>query len=400
LKKIIDNKHKKIFFNAPPSKSISIRAIVIAMAVLKHNANINSFKINNFSKCKDSLTALNIAKQLGFVFDYKEYENLNTISLVYDSHSVLNNPIVIDCEESALCYRLFSSFTKLFSSDIKVLASNHLEKRIVKDKKIIINVEGSYEIDCSLTSQQLTGLIHTLPFMKYDSTIKINNLVSKGYIDLSIDLLKKAGINTSYSSDIISIAGNQTGNNNFLSVESDWSSASYFFVLGAITGDVIISGINVESKQPDAIILKLFKDIGVKISKTERELFAVSKSYYEGFEFDITDCPDLIGGLVVLALNAKTASKITGLNRLIYKESNRRDILLKVFSMLGGKIKLVKDSFEIQPSKLTGGFADSHNDHRIAMALAIASKLCKNPITLTGAECVNKSFPDFWEYIL
>jgi 3-phosphoshikimate 1-carboxyvinyltransferase len=393
MKKIIDNKNKKIIFNAPPSKSISIRAIAIAMAAVKFNPNINNFAITNFSNCKDSLTALNIAKQLGSVVDYS---TPNTISLLYDS---LNNSIVIDCEESALCYRLFSSFTKLFPSEIKIVASEKLEKRVANDKKIIETTKGNYEIDCSSTSQQLTGLLYTLPFAEHNSTIKISNLVSKKYVDLSIDLLKKVGIDTDYSDDIISIVGNQKVSNNFLLVEGDWSSASYFFVLGAIAGDVLISGLNAESKQPDAIILKLFEELGIDFSMIERGVFAVNKSEYNGFEFDITDCPDLATSLVVLGFNAKTPSKITGIHRLTNKESNRRDVLLKVFSMLGGKIRIVDDSFEIQPSKLTGGFADSHNDHRIAMSIGIASKLCRNPITLTGGEYVNKSFPDFWKYI-
>jgi 3-phosphoshikimate 1-carboxyvinyltransferase len=140
------------------------------------------------------------------------------------------------------------------------------------------------------------------------------------------------------------------------------------------------------------------KDLGINISQIAQNIFAVNKSEYDGFEFDITDCPDLAAPLVVLAFNANTPSKIIGINRLVNKESNRRDVLVKVFSMLGGKIRIVDDCFVLQPSKLTGGFADSHNDHRIAMAIAIASKICKNPITLTGAECVNKSFPNFWKY--
>ena len=395
MKKILNNKHNPVIITAPPSKSVSIRAIAIGMAALKTNPALNNFTITNYSNCKDCLTAMSIAKQFGFTLDYSVP---NSVLLLNDSSFLLNSPIIIDCVDSALCYRLFSSFSKLFDADIKLLASSNLEKRVANDKKVIED-NGKYEIDCSLTSQQLTGLLHTLPFIEANSTIKISNLVSKRYVDLSIDLLAKAGVSVGIAGNSISILGNQKVSNNFLLVEGDWSSASYFFVLGAITGNVIISGLNAESKQPDAIILKLFKDMCIDVLAVERGVFAVNKSDYEGFEFDITDCPDLVGGLVVLALNAKTSSKIKGLNRLINKESNRRDVLLKVFSMLGGRIRIVGDSFEIQPSKLTGGFVDSHNDHRIAMSIAIASKLCKTPITLTGASCVDKSFPSFWEWV-
>ena len=395
MKKIIHPIQKIISVIVPPSKSIAIRGIAIAMATLKYNPNINKFTINNFPNCDDTIVAISIAKELGFDIDSTIP---NSISLMLDSSAITSNDtILLDCKESALCYRLFSSFAKLFATEIKLLTNGRLAERVKGD--FIENLySGEYEIDCSSTSQLLTGLLYSLPFMEGDSVIKINNLVSKGYIDLGIKLLQDSGINIDYENDIIKIKGNQKINKDSLCIDGDWSIAANYFVLGAISSEILIANVDADSNQPDAMILKLFKDLKINISQVAQNIFKVNKSKYDGFEFDITDCPDLAPALVVLAFNANTSSKIIGINRLVNKECNRRDVLVKVFSMMGGKIRIVGNSFVLQPSKLTGGFADSHNDHRIAMAIAVASKICTNPITLTGAESVNKSFPDFWKY--
>jgi 3-phosphoshikimate 1-carboxyvinyltransferase len=396
MKNIIEQNSKHLIpIVAPPSKSIGIRAVAIGMLALKYNPDINKFTIKNFPNCDDAIVALNIAKQLGFIVDYIVS---NSITLTYKKTE--NGIITLDCGESALCYRLFSCVAQLFTSNFILSMSETLAKRINNDKNISTDGlrSGKYELDCSNTSQSLTGLLFSLPFVDGNSVIKITNLVSKGYIDLSIELLQRLDIEIIYENDIIQIKGNQRINYDSLWVEGDWSAAANFFVSGAISGDTLISNVISTSKQPDVVILELFKLLKINMLQLSENIFSVNKSEYIGFEFDATNYPDIIPPLVVLAFNAKTLSKIVGINRLIDKESNRRNVLVKVFSMLGGKIRSVGNTFEIQPSKLTGGFVDSHNDHRIAMAIAISAKICKNPITLTGTECINKSFPDFWKY--
>jgi len=392
MKKIIYTHKKIISVILPYSKSLTIRSIAIAMTALKFNRSINTFTINNITFSDDIITAINIAKALGFNVS----TSINSISLEYNEDLFIND-VVFDCNESALCYRLFASVGQLFASNIILNASGTLKERI-KNYCCSKLFAGEYILDCSDTSQILTGLLYSLPFLDNNSIIKIYHLVSQKYIDMSIDLLRKAGIIIGYENNIISIKGHQQVNINTLHIEGDWSAAANFFVLGAIAGQTLIHNISIKSKQPDIAILRLFKSLNIAVSQVDSSTFYVNKSQYMGFEFDITNCPDIIAPLVVLAFNAKSLSKITGINRLINKESNRKDVLIKVFTMLGGRIRIVDDSFEIHPSKLSGGFADSHNDHRIAMAIAVAAKICKNPIILTGAESVNKSFSDFWKY--
>ena len=397
-KNLHPHKKKIISLITPSSKSIAIRCVAIAMAGLKFNPEINQFVLNNFPTCDDTFAALNVAKSLGFT---AENITSNTILLTYNKQTSLMNNVEVNCGESALCYRLFSYFSKLFSSDAILTTSGSLTKRIKNDNSIPTGrlCSGEYKVDCSDTSQYLTGLLYSLPFIDGNSTIKINNPVSRGYIEMSIDLIRKVGINVDFEKDTININGNQKINcNNFL-IEGDWSVASNFFVLGAISGEVQVANIDYKSVQPDAVILRLFESLKINFLRIADNIFSINKSRYQGFEFDATDCPDIIPPLVVLAFNAITPSKIIGINRLVNKESNRKDVLFKVFSMLGGRIRIENNCFVINPSALTGGFADSHSDHRIAMAIAIASNICKNPLTITGAECVNKSFPDFWKYI-
>ena len=134
-----------------------------------------------------------------------------------------------------------------------------------------------------------------------------------------------------------------------------------------------------------------FNNSNYSINRTENNIATTD----DIISIDATHCPDLIPAFVVLAFYSPFITQIKGTHRLINKESNRRDVLVNVFSMLGGKIKIDGNSFIIRPSTLSGGIVDSHNDHRIAMALGIAGKVCKSPLTITRAECVNKTYPNF-----
>ena len=184
-------------------------------------------------------------------------------------------------------------------------------------------------------------------------------------------------------------------------MERDWSSAANFFILGAIRGDVSIKDLDVNSKQPDKIIYDFLKKLKIDIVHNKKKI-EIKKSNITEFNFDATDYPDLIPPLVVLALNSTGCCYITGIHRLLNKESNRRDALLEEFTKLGANIKfdLQNDRFIINPGELSSGSVNSHNDHRIAMALGIAAVSSGKNINIINANSVSKSFPDFWKTIL
>jgi 3-phosphoshikimate 1-carboxyvinyltransferase len=410
---------------APPSKSIAIRAIAAGMIAALQN-NSRSI-INNISDCEDVATAINIAKQFG---TDATITKSNQLIIENKKIPIFDKIKKISCRESALCYRLFPFIAASLGQAIVFYPEGTLAQRnsnelltVLENANLIntnnisnaqeINISGKliageYNIDCSSTSQILSGLLFCLPLCNENSVLYASNIVSQGYIDLTLDILKAAGIEIQQEVMDNNSNGNNIkylskGNQHFLpldiSIEGDWSIAANFFVLGAIGGEVTISNLNTNSIQPDRIIYDLFRELNIDCEEIANSIIKIRKSQYNGFEFDATNYPDLIPPLVVLGLNGNTSSKIKGIARLTNKESNRKNILLKVFSMFGGKIKIDGDCFEVFPSKLSGGFADSHNDHRIAMAIGIASKIAKMPTTLTGSECVHKSFPDFWKYI-
>jgi 3-phosphoshikimate 1-carboxyvinyltransferase len=410
MKKIITPSDVKINLIAPSSKSVMIRSIIFGMLSIKHNPELETIEFDNFTECDDVNVILKIAEVVGF-----RYYKANTKRLILIKEpSSKNTTSEISFGESGLIYRMFSEITQLFFDEkISFSAEGSLKQRIIYDqqkehKYEIISSQNlnTYTIDCSLTSQYLTGLLTRLCFDSKDSVVVANNLVSIGYVGLTIDILKKFGFIIKQQTD----AENRTttflidGKQRIKSVkkfhiEGDWSGASFLFVLGAIAGDVVVTNLSSSSLQPDKKILELFLELSINCIEFSENCFSINKSDFSGFEFDATDCPDLIMPLVVLAMNSKSSSKIYGIDRLVNKESNRKEVLLKVFSMIGGKIKIDGNSFIVNPSKLSGGILDSHNDHRIAMAIGIAAKRGSLPITLTRTECVKKSFPDFFDYL-
>jgi len=242
-------------------------------------------------------------------------------------------------------------------------------------------------------------LLLLLPSLEGDSLVEVKNLVSKPYIDLTLDVLGKFGVeikNENY--DRFFIKGAQKFRKVNYKVEGDWSNAAYWAVLGALKGRIVLKNLNVDSKQGDKIILNILKKAGADISIKKKKV-TVEKNRLNSFDFDATDYPDLVPVLTVLGLNCKGTSKISGINRLINKESNRLKSILKEFEKLGADLEVQKDTLIVKGSRLNPGKVKSHNDHRIAMALAVAGKNIKGGIKLDSWMSVNKSYPGFFDIL-
>jgi 3-phosphoshikimate 1-carboxyvinyltransferase len=183
-----------------------------------------------------------------------------------------------------------------------------------------------------------------------------------------------------------------------IAIEGDWSSASFFLVAAAILGDITIHGLNLDSKQADIKILEALTEFGADI-QLEKGVRVVKKNS-NAFTFDATNCPDLFPPLAVLASFAKGESQIIGVSRLIYKESNRAQTIQSELSKLGAQISIAEDVMYIQGiEKAIATEVNSHGDHRIAMACAIMALRAEGSTTIKNSEAVNKSFPDFFEYL-
>jgi 3-phosphoshikimate 1-carboxyvinyltransferase len=234
-----------------------------------------------------------------------------------------------------------------------------------------------------------------MPVMPKNSRIRVKNLKSKPYIDLTLDLLNTFGIIIEHDNyETFFTKGSQNYSAEEYIVEGDWSGASFFLVWGAVKGSVCIEGLNIRSKQADRAILDVLNAVGAKVSLAENSV-TVEKGSLNSFEFSIEDCPDLLPPLVTLATFCRGKSIIHGTKRLQYKESNRTNALFEEFSKIGANIVLNEDSVEIIGSDLTSDRVYSHDDHRIAMALMTAGANVMNP------DCIKKSYPGFFkDYLL
>jgi 3-phosphoshikimate 1-carboxyvinyltransferase len=255
---------------------------------------------------------------------------------------------------------------------------------------------GTVTINQPLSSQGISGLLMALPLLKGDSRLEIIQPVSLPYIQLTLKFLSLAGIEiqTDENFTFFSIKGEQRINPLNVSIEGDWSSASTLITAAAIYGDIKIENLTIESFQPDKKIIDLLP------LHSGNTFHIKSSNALNGIEADITHCPDLFPALVLWASHSKSGCNITGIHRLEHKESNRLETFMKEFSKFGTEFNLEQDSLHINPGAIfNAAVIESHHDHRIAMAAALAVTGTQKKVIIQNAECVSKSYPSFWEDI-
>jgi 3-phosphoshikimate 1-carboxyvinyltransferase len=365
--------------------------------------------IRNFTLCDDAESAMNIIKSLGAEVVINKHKMQIAIKHV-------NKTTRLHCGESALCLRIFTPVVAFFSDDFEVSGKNTLLNRNINDllkalnlfglqcenrEKLPVRVTGKInggemKIDAGGTSQTLSGLLTILPLCNENSVIDVENLHSKPYIDLTISILEKFGIkiiNEDYKRFFIE--GNQTYKACRLNVEGDWSGASCLLAAAATVGSITIENLNSQSKQADVAMLDVLRLCGAEIMIKKNKI-TVKKNQLNAFEFDATDCPDLFPAIVALASSCKGTSIVRGALRLQNKESDRAEILKGEFAKLNIKIDIENNVMYICGGNICASSVNSHGDHRIAMALAAASACASGNIIIENAECVAKSYPDFW----
>ena len=256
------------------------------------------------------------------------------------------------------------------------------------------------QIDGALSSQYITGLILgyvASPLLRTE-IIEVLNPTSIPYIELTLEVLRNFGVELEFKDNKIQFAGPYKFKETELSIEGDWSSASFFMVAGAILGDITIRGLNLNSKQADRKVLEALKDFGADLLLENG--VRIIKNQSKAFDFDATHCPDLFPPLAVLASFANGESRIKGVSRLIYKESNRAVTIQSELTKMGAKISIVGDEMLIQGiENVNSAEINPHGDHRIAMSCAIMALKADKPTTIQDSEVVNKSFPDFYNFL-
>jgi len=256
---------------------------------------------------------------------------------------------------------------------------------------------GSCKIDGSLSSQLLTGLLMALPVAENDSVVIVDNLKSKPYIDMTLQVLERFGIRidrTDYTR--FSIPGSQIYQPQKFEVEGDWSGGAFLLVAGAINGEITVKGLRPDSRQSDKAILNVLDSAGARTTIMENSV-GVKKSELRPFFFDATESPDLFPPLVALAAYCRGTSTIKGVSRLIHKESNRSAALVNEFGKMNIKIGIDGDNMFVTGGKVSGAEVSSHGDHRIAMATAVAALAANGKVIIKDSQCVAKSYPAFFD---
>lgn len=406
IKNVINSALKGVVI-IPPSKSDAQRALLCAAL-----ANGVS-EIENIGKSQDVLSMLNCIQQLGAKVTFNE----NSVSIL--GIESFPESVGLNIGESGLGLRLLSGILAVNIGDqiidgegsilqrdqsfFKTYFSKNGVNVIERNSRLPIQFSGKLlggemVVDGSQSSQYISGLLMGLPLLNKDTTLTVLNSTSTPYIEMTIATLKAFGIeivNKNFKEYFIK--GNQEYSSQSYEVESDWSSASCWFSAAALGHDIKLSGLNFETNQADFDMLQVLKNANCSIIK-ENGIVTIDSSEKKPFSFNASNCPDLFPAIVVLAAFCDGPSTIKGVNRLSNKESDRGLVLQKEFGKLGLKIDILDDEMIIHGgSHLVSTEVDSHNDHRIAMCLAIAATLTAEGLLIKRAEAVSKSYPEFWD---
>lgn len=395
---------------APPSsKSYAQRAI--ALALLAQGKSI----LRNIEFCKDTRSALSCIEALGAKVEVLDH---NTIAIEGGLRPQTNT---LQVGESGLATRLFTPIASLWHEAVTIQGEGTLLHRPmimmieplralgveVRDGGGYLPIEvkgpihgGEIEVDGSISSQFITGLLLSLPLAEDDTTLHVTSPVSTPYIDMTIDTARLYGIEIMQKEGDYTeffIEGGQKYTPADISIEGDWSGASSMLVAGAIAGEVTVKNISTLSKQADTAIIRALERAGAGII-IEQDSITVSKRPLKAFTFDATNAPDLFPALAALAAAAEGVSTIIGTSRLRHKESDRAETLRQEYEKLGIEIDISEENvMKIRGGKIKPAAVFSHGDHRIAMSLAISALRCEGEVIIEQAESVEKSYPTFFE---
>ena len=382
MKAIIYPSVSKGCVEVPSSKSYAHRYIIASC--IARGISI----IKKYDKCIDTLSTLEAFLPFGVKYE------INGKDLIIDStnfHNVDN--VTIDCKQSASTIRFLIPLLINYASNLKfigdkVLLCRPMDEYIklfgnnikISGSEIIVNKALDLDtiyIDGSISSQFISGIIFNQVVKDYPSSIIIQGrVVSSSYIDLTIDALNQFGANISRVDNVIYVIPSKLTPKT-LELEGDYTQAANFIVLDKINSHIEIKGLNKNSKQSDRLIYELL----------------------DQDEIDLSNNIDLGPILFVFASTLPKTTKFINTSRLIYKESNRVLAMINNLEKFGiiAEVKNNICSINGKTKLSTKAELDSYNDHRICMALAILATIAKGKIVINNAECINKSYPNFFK---
>ena len=259
---------------------------------------------------------------------------------------------------------------------------------------------GQYILPGNISSQFITGMMLALPLLPGDSTIRLTSpLESRSYVDMTIRTLRQFGISIQVRPDgVFDIPGSQTYRSpGSIEAEGDWSNAAFWLCAGALGRPVTCRGLSSDTLQGDRKVLFFLRQFGAEVNE-DADGAKVSPGPLHAIDLDASDIPDLVPILSVVAAAASGTTRICHAGRLRLKESDRLSAVSACLTGIGAQVREFTDSLHIEGGgALGGGLIRDYNDHRITMAMSIASILCSEEVTIKGAETIRKSYPAFFQ---
>ncbi|MBQ5926908.1 MAG: 3-phosphoshikimate 1-carboxyvinyltransferase [Clostridia bacterium] len=386
---------------APPSKSYAQRVLLAAFLSGEET------KIQNLGDSADVCACLNALNVLG-----AEYYNENGILVC--RRTALRNHTIVSVGESATLYRFLLPVLSALGLEIEFTGKKSLFDRPVSALKAVLTdhgiafsdsgvsgklSSGTYSIQADISSQYISGLLFALPLLNGDSEILLQGKkVSAPYIRMTVAVLRAFGVIIEETEKGYFIQGGQTYRSpkEMITVEGDYSGAAFLLSLGALGGCVSVNNLLQNSLQGDKEILSLLQKFGATIKATETAV-TVQKGELQGVEVDCEDIPDLVPVLAVVGAYSKGQTLLKNVERLKIKESDRVAGVLNLLESANIQAEYTNGNLKINGGTPKGGTFFTQDDHRIAMAGAVLSAFAKGNSTLDGIECVEKSYPSFFQ---
>ena len=408
MKAFIEKSQPKGRITAPPSKSYTIRAMMGA-ALARGESEIIHPLVS-----EDTGAARAVLGKIGV--NISQQKNSWQLS-GGDFHEAEGE---LFCGESAATLRFMTAICSLVPGRCRLTATPSLARRPIEPliralRQLGVNASrqgetapvivegggglrgGTVELPGDISSQFVSALLFIAPFAKDGLSLKLTTpLQSKPFVLMTIDCLGKFGIKIGFSKEIDEFKiTRQAYRPAKYEVEGDWSSASYFLALGAISGGVEVANLNPESLQGDKIMLNFLPDMGAQVTVNPDSVM-LKKSRLKAIQADLADSIDLLPTMSVLAAVADGTSELTGIERAVIKESDRVAAVKEGLTRMDIAVTEASNKLIITGSAPKGALIDSRGDHRIAMAFSLLGSVAGDTI-IDGAECVAKTFPDFWD---
>lgn len=390
---------------APPSKSAAHRALIAA--ALSGNS-----RVQGIMPSQDMEATLRCLRALG-----------KTATI--DGETVLFSDkdgcelSVADCGESGSTLRFFVPVFAALGKEITFVGKGRLPSRPMTTYEEclpphgvimthpdceggIVHIKGQlrggeYRVAGDVSSQFITGLLFALPLCAQDSEIVLTSpLQSAGYVDMTLEILREAGIAVDKTARGYAVKGSQHYALHEHTVEGDWSQAAFLLTAAALGGELTVTGLRRDSLQGDKRIEALLREMGAMMEWREEGLFC-RQAPLAAVEADVSDIPDLVPILSVAASAATGTTRLYNAARLRLKESDRLQTTAAMLNALGGHAEELADALLVTGQPLRSGTVDGANDHRIVMSAAVAALRINGTVTVTDAHSVAKSWPSFFE---